>query len=236
MNSEIRDKIVALHGPAILRKSAMNIRGGGGVFERVMSGKGYRTALEIGTYRGVSAAEMSRYCDRVITIDLKHGKIEQNGEKFDRHAFWASLGITNIELHLVSNDKEKAELVKRLDFDFAFVDGAHDHTVKNDFEIVKRCGHVLFHDADDNRLRVDKPHAGNCVYEFLETLPREQLEFMDIFALWTEPKPVAEALEPVATKQEPNVATASNHEQDAAHEIAPVMSKRASKRRSKRGA
>lgn len=188
MNTEMRDKIESLHGASTLRKSALNIRGGAGVFERVLAGKDYRTALEIGTYKGCAAAEIAQYVERVITIDLKRGKLEQNGETFDRYAFWNSLGVRNIELRLVENDKEKAELIAGLDFDFAFVDGAHDQTVKNDFDLVKKCGNVLFHDADDNRLRAGKSGVANYVYEFLQTLPQDQLEFIDIFAMWTNKK------------------------------------------------
>lgn len=175
----MHDRIIELYGPKILRKSALNIRGGSGVFEQVMRGKGIRTALEIGTYKGVSAAEMSQYCDRVITIDLAHGKLEANNEEWSRAAFWRSLGIGNIQSVLVKDDAEKKALVDKLDFDFAFIDGAHDETVANDFAMVKRCGRVLFHDADDNG-----PGRSNCVYEFLMTLPQDQLEFIDIFALW----------------------------------------------------
>ena len=182
----VHDRIVELYGTKVLRKSAMGIRAGGGVFERVLSGKGYRTVLEIGTYRGCSTAEIAQYVERVITIDLKHGRIEQNGEDFDRRAFWESLGISNVELILVKDDAEKARIVNALDFDLAFIDGAHDQTVANDFALTKRCGRVLFHDADDNRKREVKPGASNCVFEFIDTLPRNEVEFMDeIFALWT---------------------------------------------------
>lgn len=186
MNTVMREKMIDLHDQHILRRSALSIRGGAGVIERVLSGKGYRTALEIGTYRGVSAAEMSQYVDKVVTIDLHHGRIEQLGEQFDRKAFWRKLGINNVQLVLVANDAEKKVFVDAMQFDFAFIDGAHDATVADDFALVKRCGHVLFHDADDNRLRAHKPGKTNFVFEFLETLPQDQLEFHDIFALWTE--------------------------------------------------
>jgi predicted O-methyltransferase YrrM len=175
----IHDRIVELYGAKALRKSAMNIRGGAGVFERALAGKGYRTALEIGTYKGCAAAEIAQYVDRVITIDLKRGKIEQNGEAWDRHAFWQSLGVSNIDLILVKDDAEKARRVKELAFDFAFIDGAHDDGVRLDFELTKRCGTVLFHDADDNG-----PDRPNHVYEFISTLPKDQVEAIDIFALW----------------------------------------------------
>lgn len=184
-HTTMRDRIAALHGPATLRKSALNIRGGAGVFQRVLSGKGYRTVLEIGTYRGCAAAEMAQYCERVVTIDLRYGKIEMNDGAFDRYAFWDSLGVRNIEFHAISDDAEKKALVDMLEFDFAFIDGAHDRTVADDFALVKRCGRVLLHDADDNRLRSHRSGASNCVYEFISTLPKERIRVMDIFALWT---------------------------------------------------
>jgi predicted O-methyltransferase YrrM len=178
----MRDRILALHGGGVLKRSAMNIRGGAGVFQKVMEGRGIRTALEIGTYRGVSAAEMSRWCDRVVTIDLVGGKLESSGERFDRRAFWKSLGVENVELVLVDDDSDKAQVIAELEFDFAFVDGAHDHTVARDFQLVKRCGRVLFHDYD----RRGVPGQDH-VYDFINTLPKEQIQVMDIFALWTAP-------------------------------------------------
>jgi len=178
--SDIRARIVELYGANVLRKSALNIRGGAGVFEQCMKGKGYKTALEIGTYRGVAAAEMAQYCETVVTIDLKHGKLEQAVEEFDRLRFWKELGVNNIELLLCDNDAHKAKLIEPLYFDFAFIDGAHDRTVRNDFELVKRCGHVLFHDYD-RRGVPDQDH----VCDFVDSLPKSQITKMDIFALWT---------------------------------------------------
>lgn len=159
----------------IFRLSALGIRDGGGVFERVLGGRNYRTALEIGTYRGVTAAFMAQFCERVITIDLKRGLVEKNGGSFDRQAFWRSLGIDNIELRLVENDAEKAEIIASLDFDFAFVDGDHQGNAPAfDFELVRRCGTVLFHDCDRN----------NGVVALVKSLPKKQVTHMDIFALW----------------------------------------------------
>lgn len=182
MSFAIRERIVATHGAGMLKRSALNIRGGAHAFERVMAGKGFRTTVEIGTYRGCAAAEMAQYCERVVTIDLKHGKLEQAGEQFDRRAFWDSIGVRNIDLILIENDTEKAKVLGEIEFDFAFVDGAHDRTVARDFELVKRCGRVLFHDYD-SRGRVDQDQ----VFNFVNSLPKEQIEVFDIFALWTAP-------------------------------------------------
>ncbi len=66
-----------------------------------------------------------------------------------------------------------------LEFDFALVDGAHDPTVANDFELVKRCGLVLFHDFD-SRGTVEKDH----VFNFIRSLPADEVTKLDIFGLW----------------------------------------------------
>lgn len=168
----VREKIISLHGETSLRRSALRIGNGAGAFEWAMKGRGYRVALEIGTYRGASAAAMAEFCDQVITIDLQHGQ----AEGFDRFAFWRSLGVDNVDLRLVANNAEKAELIAGLDFDFAFVDGAHDETVVLDFGMVRKCGRVLFHDYS--------PHPGH-VFRLVNSLPREEVETRDIFALWT---------------------------------------------------
>lgn len=179
--SDVRERIVALYGEKTLRKSAMNIRGGAGVFERVLAGKGHKVALEIGTYKGCAAAEIAQYVDHVITIDLKRGKIELNHEHWDRREFWRSLGVDHkIHFHAVADDREKAAVVRSLQFDFAFIDGAHDAGVRTDFALVKRCGKVLFHDYDSRGAKEQ-----DYVVDFVNTLPKEQIEKMDIFALWT---------------------------------------------------
>lgn len=200
----LKDDIVARFGVEALKRSALSIRDGEGVLRKVLCAEvdvavnnpdnpsqsltlhklvpRYRHVLEIGTYKGVAAACMARYCERVTTIDLHHGRLEQLGESWDRQAFWSKLGIHNIDLRLVNDNAEKSELVNALDFDFAFVDGAHDESVRDDFDLVKRCGTVLFHDYD----RRGRPEL-DYVADFIDTLPKDQIEVMDIFVLWTAP-------------------------------------------------
>lgn len=172
----LQDLVRAQHGTDGLRKSAISLRDGEDIFRHFLEGKGYGTVLEIGTYKGVSAACMSQFCDKVITIDLKEGQLEQGGKSFDRQAFWDSVGARNIELHLIRDNKEKADLIRGLEFDFAFVDGAHDATVRDDFEMVKKCGAVLFHDY------AEKPGKPNYVKRFVDSLG--PVEVRDIFAFW----------------------------------------------------
>jgi predicted O-methyltransferase YrrM len=180
MITEFKKRAIEFGGAGVFKRSALNIRDGAGVFERVLGSGEYRTILEIGTYRGLTAAYLANFCDRVITIDLFHGRMEQLRESFDRVTFWRHMGVADkIELKLVQNDEIKTSVVQDLDFDFAFVDGAHDRTVALDFSLTRRCGNVLFHDADDNG-----PGKSNHVHEFIRTLPKHEVEFIDIFALW----------------------------------------------------
>jgi predicted O-methyltransferase YrrM len=183
----MRERIIAAYDQHVLRRSVLSIRGdvGEAVFREAMQGKGYQYAVEIGTYRGVGAAVMSQFCEVVLTFDLKHGRMEQLGETWDRHAFWTRLGVQDrIALRLVDDDKMKAAMINAVEFDFAFIDGAHDAaSVARDFDLVKRCGRVLFHDYDRRGIP-DKDH----VCDFVDALPKDQVKKMDIFALWTAPR------------------------------------------------
>jgi predicted O-methyltransferase YrrM len=180
----IREQIVELYGTSLLRRSAINIRGGGGVFEQLLSGKGYRTVVEIGTHHGCGTAEIAQYCDHVVTFDLNNGRLEQLGLTPAREELWASLGLANkITLVLIDNDREKAKALDCFDFDFAFVDGAHDYkSVKRDFEMARRCGRVLFHDYSRRHV-----HGKDDVCDFIDTLPKQQIQILDnLFAYWTD--------------------------------------------------
>jgi len=179
MSKTFREKIVGLFGDGSINKSALSIRDGAGVFEQVLSGKGIKTVLEIGTYRGVSAAEMSKYCDKVITIDLEEGQLERTDIGFSRKNLWRALGIENIELILVKNNEEKKKVIDSLQFDFAFVDGDHGEGVRLDWDLVKRCGNVLFHDYDTS----GRPHLSH-VFNLVNQLPKEEVTIIDIFAHW----------------------------------------------------
>ncbi len=180
--------LIDKYGPKALKRSALNIRNGAEIIADVMQKDKITTAIEIGTYRGFTSAIMSQYCKELYTFDLKHGRIEQVKDihpeqaEIARSELWKDLGIHNIHLALIEDDIEKARILEHMKFDFAFVDGAHDETVKNDFELVKKCGRVLFHDYDDSGCK-----AKNHVYDFINTLPKDEVEVIDIFAYWRKP-------------------------------------------------
>lgn len=170
--------VTALGSRSGLKRSVLSIRDGAGVLDAVLGSGEFRRVLEIGTYRGVSAAYMAHFVDHVTTIDLKHGRLEQLGEPCDREAFWRSLGLDNITLRLVEDDAEKDAVIAAESFDLAFIDGGKND-IADDFERVKHCGAVLFHDVDSRGLP-----GQDAVYDFVMALPKEQVTRMDIFALW----------------------------------------------------
>lgn len=180
----MKEKIVNSYGEGILSRSAIRLRDGDAIIEQILTANKYNHILEIGTFRGATSALMSRYCQRLTTIDLRAGWIESAGGSFDRHGFWKGLGITNINFIIVQSDEEKARIIRELDFDFAFIDGDHSRrSAANDFEMVKKCGTVLFHDYDGK----------NEVSQFVNSLPANEISVMDIFALWTADKARANA-------------------------------------------
>jgi predicted O-methyltransferase YrrM len=102
------------------------------------------TAVEIGTFRGATAAYIAQYADKVHTFDIR-----------DIYDFptWEKLGLADkIIFHHVSGKDEIGEILKDIEFDFAFIDDGHSYeNITADFELVRRCGRVLFHDVDHPR-------------------------------------------------------------------------------------
>ena len=136
--AEFKQRVIAVGGNGIISKSALNIRDGGGVFEKVLSEKSYRCAVEIGTCKGMTALVLSRFFDEVVSIDIV--------DDGDREAIASYCGVRNIRFVTVANNEEKAAVINGLTFDGAYVDGDHARDTVTDFALVKRCGQVLFHE------------------------------------------------------------------------------------------
>lgn len=98
-----------------------------------------KTIVEIGTRYGISAAVLTSTC-KVYTFDIEYYS--------ETEYVWNELNVKkDINYFVVNNRKEIRKILKKVKFDFAFVDGNHTYKdVKADFELVKHCGRVLFHD------------------------------------------------------------------------------------------
>jgi predicted O-methyltransferase YrrM len=100
-----------------------------------------RCCFEIGTWNGLTAAVLSRYFDRVVTVDIAHNDL--------KHRVLSHLGIRNVTCIDIDSNDDKALVWKRYggNFDFAYLDGDHANDTTTDFDLVKGCGRVLFHEA-----------------------------------------------------------------------------------------
>ena len=100
---------------------------------------GHGAIVEVGTFWGVSTVLLCDYAEHVITLDPA-----KRPQKYD---IWKHFGVADkIEyrkggVELLTPDEE---------YTMAFVDGDHSReSVERDFEAVRGCGRVLFHDYCD---------------------------------------------------------------------------------------
>jgi predicted O-methyltransferase YrrM len=139
---------------------------------RINAGGG--TCLEIGTYNGITAVVLSQFFDKVICVSVDAEDLKRNIIKTDIVDF---LDIKNITFHDCKNNAQKARIVNSLEFDFAFSDGDHTNDAQADFDLVKRCGRVLQHEAWPIQA---------SVWNLLHSLPQDEVTWADhdCFAYW----------------------------------------------------
>lgn len=94
--------------------------------------------VEIGSLKGLTAFMLSRQFNHVVSIDIIDDP--------QRHEFASFLGVENVTFLTVANNAEKAKVINGLHFDAAYVDADHTHDTETDFELVRRCKRVLFHE------------------------------------------------------------------------------------------
>jgi len=100
-----------------------------------------KTIVEIGTFRGISAAYMAQFAKTVFTFDIKDCP--------EKYKVWEDLGIKDrIKFYLIKNSKDIRQILNNIKFDFAFIDDDHEYqTIKEHFPLVSGCGKVLLHDV-----------------------------------------------------------------------------------------
>ena len=108
-----------------------------------------KTIVELGTYFGVSTAILASICD-VYTFDVKR--------YHEADVVWKELGVRgNIYQYIIEDSTVTQFIMEGKYYDFAFIDSVHDYdNAKIDFEVVERCGRVLFHDNNDRFPGVSK--------------------------------------------------------------------------------
>lgn len=99
---------------------------------------GARTALEIGTFNGLSTVLLASRLDSVTTIDTFAGSGEaymQNGViktkvKSQRQTLEGNLrafGVRDKVVVITATSDQAAEMLKRRQFDLVYIDGSHEH-------------------------------------------------------------------------------------------------------------
>lgn len=128
-----------------------------------------RRCVEIGTYNGITAIILSRYFEEVVSFDIFPHTM--------KHTIVEYLGIRNIKFVDIKDNEEKAEIISGLDFDAAYSDGDHINDAAFDFNLVRKCKRVLFHEYWD----MQKP-----VYDLVNGLRAsdEKVLVQGKFAYW----------------------------------------------------
>lgn len=153
-------------GPEVFRRSS--VLEGFGHFIKSTGFTG-NCCVEIGTCYGLTAIVLSRHFQKVVSIDIEPNPAR---EKITAH-----LGIGNIEFVTVKDNAAKAEVLRGLAFDAAYVDGDHARDTDSDFDLVKGCGRVLFHEYWE---------AQPPVWKLVNDLARTgKVQTSGKFALWT---------------------------------------------------
>lgn len=118
-------------------------------------------AVEIGTHKGMGASYIAQFANKVYTFDVV--------DYLEKYKAWYELKISNKiyfytiksrdvvdgifknifgEYKLTGRELNIEPILNAIEFDFAFIDGNHTYRdVRADWEAVKKCGRVLFHDV-----------------------------------------------------------------------------------------
>lgn len=188
INSMVLD-IVAKYGKSAIRRSIMSLRNGDKIIRKAFGGKDIKRIVEIGTFRGLTTAFMAKEFDcEVYTIDKKTGQVEEMLDEctVTREAIWDTVGVTDkIKAFTINGNHEKWHVLNGIDWQFnaAFIDGHEDDTL-NDFNLLRRCGLVLFHDVKGGRPAIKRVIAELEKSGKIDYISNDETD-ADVFAIWT---------------------------------------------------
>jgi len=102
--------------------------------------------IEIGTFMGLGSALLASYGQTIFTFDIVYR---------NSYHIWKELEVEDrincfcgdqVFIDAIINDLRNNP---KFNFNFAFIDGMHKvENVRHDFDLVKFCGRVLFHDCN----------------------------------------------------------------------------------------
>lgn len=137
--------------------------------ENDVSGK---CCFEIGTWNGLTAIVLSRFFERVVTVDIV--------DRPEKLAILESAGVKNVWWHVIPDNSYKkrvmAEAAAEAEIDFAYLDGDHAADTQRDWNLVSDCGRVLFHECWSFQ---------PAVWNLVRALPQQNVSYGGTcFALW----------------------------------------------------
>lgn len=162
-------KVAEVYGVQAFRRTSICME-----FERFLQRikAGGKRCLEIGSYNGLSAVVLSQYFQEVIAVS-----VDVQPEALIKHQIVETLGIKNIRFIDVFDNQSKAEVVRELSYNFAYLDGDHTNNTETDFELTKDCGRILFHEYWPLQ---------PAVWNLVNSLPADEVVVaeVDCFAYW----------------------------------------------------
>lgn len=107
-----------------------------------------KRCLEIGSWHGLTALVLSYFFEEVVSIDIYPSEMKRKIAK--------KYGQGEITFIDISDNREKAEKIREVKFDCAYMDGDHAKDTFSDWELVKKCGRVIFDEVWEAQAPVRK--------------------------------------------------------------------------------
>jgi len=122
--------------------------------------------IEIGTFNGISTLVLASIAKIIHTFDVAYRNAEYLWSFFPElrskisYCVGSQEAIDDTIIRILRNN------IKYFNINFAFIDGKHNgENVAYDFNLVKFCGRVLFHDADMEEIKSFAKQVGAKIFD-----------------------------------------------------------------------